>query len=685
MKHRVAIYLIYDPDGIVDDYIIYYLKELKKVVSRVVVVCNGYLTSESRNKLEHVTEEYFCRDNVGFDAWGYKTGIEYIGWENLLNYDELIISNYTVYGPFYPFQEMFDYMDEYSVADFWGIHRRYEDLSAKYFCGRPTKHGYMPELPLSNFWVIRRSLLHSYEFKKYWDTLPSIKDYIDACLVHEPVFTKTMCDAGYVMDTYSSVLGRNICPSPTIQDALYQLKTERLPVVRRRVFLNPLTHLLVTGYDSEAIEILKYIKNNTNYDINLICKNLIRTVNLNDSLYRLKLNEIISLNSKYEISEDRKIGLIVHLFYNETIEECKKYVLNFPKNIDVFITTGDHNTKEKIEQSFTDIGVKSLNVSVIPNRGRDISSLIIAAKKFIMENKFEYICFFHDKKMPHLKYKKSGMEFKRRCYDSIMGTSGIICNIISLFDKNDQLGIISAMPPYHGEYFHIIGGSWTGNYEITKKLANSFGLKVDISKEKDPVAPYGTCFWFRPNALKRIFEYDFTYEDFPEEPLMQPDNTILHAIERIFAFVAQDAGYYMSYVISENDAKIDLINLTYMINRINKIFKNYNKNISSFDLLLKELDSSLKRNRECNKKLTLNEQSIQKQVSITNTSNVLLSYEEILEDISTKILMKKIIKRFMPSKIWNYLRWKKWNYNTGNSEKIDFKNIIIQEEKKRSK
>ena len=40
-KGTIAIMSVYDPDGIVDDYIIYFLLSLKKVADRIIIAVNG--------------------------------------------------------------------------------------------------------------------------------------------------------------------------------------------------------------------------------------------------------------------------------------------------------------------------------------------------------------------------------------------------------------------------------------------------------------------------------------------------------------------------------------------------------------------------------------------------------------------------------------------------------------------
>ncbi|GHU57407.1 hypothetical protein FACS189442_6370 [Spirochaetia bacterium] len=55
------------------------------------------------------------------------------------------------------------------------------------------------------------------------------------------------------------------------------------------------------------------------------------------------------------------------------------------------------------------------------------------------------------------------------------------------------------------------------------------------------IMPCGTMFWYRPQALCPLFELQLSVDDIPPEPI--PDETILHAIERILVYIAWNEGY----------------------------------------------------------------------------------------------------------------------------------------------
>jgi rhamnosyltransferase len=102
----------------------------------------------------------------------------------------------------------------------------------------------------------------------------------------------------------------------------------------------------------------------------------------------------------------------------------------------------------------------------------------------------------------------------------------------------------------------------------TKKLSQKIGLNTDIQENKVPIAPYGSCFWFRPLALKVLYDYGWDYNDFPPEPLSD-DITISHAIERIHPYVVQHEGYYSAWLLSDTFDCIELTNITYMLRELN--------------------------------------------------------------------------------------------------------------------
>lgn len=120
-SQTLAVMSIYDAEGVIDDYVVFYLDSLKKVVDRLIVAVNGKLTDEGEEKLSALTKEVYIRPNIGFDFGAYKDVLEnYLQPEELCCYDELVLCNDTCYGPFVPFTEIFTQMRR-TDAELWSI------------------------------------------------------------------------------------------------------------------------------------------------------------------------------------------------------------------------------------------------------------------------------------------------------------------------------------------------------------------------------------------------------------------------------------------------------------------------------------------------------------------------------------------------------------------------------------
>ncbi|MDR3072761.1 MAG: rhamnan synthesis F family protein, partial [Clostridiales Family XIII bacterium] len=162
---RVAIFVFYDNDGIVDRCVEVFLKGLNLHLQRLVIVVNGEIDFQARALLSQYTNEIIIRKNEGFDVWGWKTGIDYLGRDAIREYDELILVNDTMFGPFYPLSELFDSMSPKGF-DFWGITAYPEDRELYSFAAK-NPYKYVPTHIQSYFTVFCKTLLISEDFYRY--------------------------------------------------------------------------------------------------------------------------------------------------------------------------------------------------------------------------------------------------------------------------------------------------------------------------------------------------------------------------------------------------------------------------------------------------------------------------------------------------------------------------------------
>jgi rhamnosyltransferase len=120
---RIGFFVFFDPDGIVDDYVLYLLEHIKPFLNFLVVISNGELGLEQKNKLTRYGDLYIERINKGFDFGAWKEALLYhFSRSDLANYDELLFFNDTFYGPIISLDKIFDHFDNTS-SGLWGLTR----------------------------------------------------------------------------------------------------------------------------------------------------------------------------------------------------------------------------------------------------------------------------------------------------------------------------------------------------------------------------------------------------------------------------------------------------------------------------------------------------------------------------------------------------------------------------------
>lgn len=187
-------------------------------MDELVVVCNGKLTDDGRNKFARYGK-VIERANEGLDVYAYKAGIEYFGWDRLETFDELIMLNHTIFGPFYPFSETFEKMKNRDL-DFWGI-TKHAKFDYDPFGLNP--YGYLPEHIQSHFMVYRKRMICKKEFQEYWDNFRPVNNYRDSVCYHEsflPSILQTLVISGMCLWMYLIWRGCLIIRGCTAQDSL---------------------------------------------------------------------------------------------------------------------------------------------------------------------------------------------------------------------------------------------------------------------------------------------------------------------------------------------------------------------------------------------------------------------------------------------------------------------------------
>lgn len=555
--NRLVIFFFYDRDGVVDRYVLKLLEAFKTTCSHLLVVVGGSLTGEGRRMLNGVCDELLVRANRGFDAWCYKAALQKIGWKRLGAYDEVVLTNHTIMGPVSPLGELFDKMNKRDV-DFWGISANPGFDGDPFGC---CPYGTIPEHIQSYFLAFRREMIKSEHFRKFWECLPMIYDYNQAVGRFEAVLTRWFSEAGFSWDTF---LDRpayyDLTDNPMITLPVEMLRDQRCPFFKRRAFFQDYDYMLAYTAGQPAVQLLDYLCGHTSFDVELLWENLLRTCHMSDLSEQLHLTRVLptALAMQDAPLSGRRAAAFIHLFDTGMAEELAGYAANLPEMIDVYISTTSQEKKQAIQRAFSGLS-NWVEIRVCPNRGRDVSALLTTFREDVM--KYDYICVTHDKRTAYLKPETIGEGFAYNGYTNLFSSREYIANILSTFEQEPRLGLLCTPMPNHADFAPQIGLEWGMNYPNTQKLAQRLRLTVPMDKAHYPCAPYGSNFWARVDALRSLLTYPWTYGDFPEEPLTKTDGTILNAIERIYPYAAQQAGYYSAMLMTDAYSAVELGNL----------------------------------------------------------------------------------------------------------------------------
>lgn len=313
---------------------------------------------------------------------------------------------------------------------------------------------------------------------------------------------------------------------------------------------------------------IEYVKENTEYDVNTIWDYLLTNFDITYLIDMLQLRYVISdVVDENEECNLENCAIIMHITYEMIIEKVFRYISNIPEEIDIYITTKGDKCIEKVKEQVIRIGRKNCKVLIANEKGRDVSALLITCKSVLEQ--YEYICFVHDQKTRNgLGPAIIGENNMWDRWDNTVKNDKYIKNLVAILKREERLGII--MPPvlqYSG-LFTVYATSWGANYYNTKVLAKRLNIEVPIGNY---TYSNGTTFWCKTEAMKKLFDGGITLDDFPPEPT-PADGTIMHVIEKIFPYVAQDAGYYTAIAECTEYAARHVGNLDCMLRGlINKI------------------------------------------------------------------------------------------------------------------
>ncbi|MBR4507637.1 MAG: hypothetical protein IKP24_03830 [Alphaproteobacteria bacterium] len=246
--HKVAIFASFSGDGKIADYVLYYLKELKKVCDAIIFVADNPIFPAEVEKIKDLVIYASFKRHEEYDFGSYKRGYNYAKKAGILEEtDELVLCNDSCFGPVYPFQEIFSKMDKNKDLDFWGL-------------------VYNTDVKLhlqSYFLAFKKNVIESNAIHDFLKRVQHEDDFWDVVYKYEFEFTDFLIKrgfkcAGFVpqeMPETQFALGRAGHNNPTVFP-LTLIKKYNFPLIKVKCFTDGYTFAL----EEPIIKVLDFVK-----------------------------------------------------------------------------------------------------------------------------------------------------------------------------------------------------------------------------------------------------------------------------------------------------------------------------------------------------------------------------------------------------------------------------------------
>jgi len=195
MLDNLCIFAHYDPDDIVDDYVLRYIRCIGECGFPVVVVSTAKLSQKWIELLSRDCVEVIVRDNIGYDFGSWSTGLA--RYKN--NFcGNLLLANDSVYGPIGSLYNALATLTS-RTADFYGMVESREH-----------------QLHLQSWFLLFRPHVWKHEaFISLFSQPPSQFSKQEIILKYEIAATQRLRQAGFRADSLYSAEFRKIAANPT--------------------------------------------------------------------------------------------------------------------------------------------------------------------------------------------------------------------------------------------------------------------------------------------------------------------------------------------------------------------------------------------------------------------------------------------------------------------------------------
>ena len=313
---RLVIFAGYDKDNIIDDYVVYYIKELRKIADIIYVSDCNMLESELE-KISPYCIHIINGEHGEYDFGSYKRGYIYAKEKDILkDYDYIILCNDSVFGPIFNLEEIVKNIENKNT-DVWGIFKSLKD-------------SYYDDHLQSYFISIKQKVYISAEFYNFILSIKKESDKNNVIAKYEIGLSQLFKENNYSISYFlDSSLNLNLNRNTPLFDPYISI-TNGFPFLKTYIFKHYM-YLKQYGLQMNIKKLKNLIKIiSKHYDIQLIIDYLLRIdakiprlENFNKCIISKKL---LYIDGKYINDYKYQIFIIIFNFINITINIPKKFL-----------------------------------------------------------------------------------------------------------------------------------------------------------------------------------------------------------------------------------------------------------------------------------------------------------------------------------------------------------------------
>lgn len=211
---RLAVFAFYNEKGLINDYVVTYLKYLREVCGNIIFVADNEPNVKELSKIYHLVSHIECHHHGEYDFGSYKLGFRYAKDHYMLDdIDEIILCNdscFCVSSLKYAFEKMTT-----SECDFWSM---------------TGSNEYEPHLQ-SFFLVIKRKLFNSEVFSNYLNKVKHLDSFFEIVNKYEIPMRKPFEKYGFKGESFLKAPKKynpTFFPTKCIKS--------NMPLLKRKVF-----------------------------------------------------------------------------------------------------------------------------------------------------------------------------------------------------------------------------------------------------------------------------------------------------------------------------------------------------------------------------------------------------------------------------------------------------------------